>query len=132
MILALAVLFLALGGSLCQCEWHGFHSLGSLSGACGDDVTWTLDPATGAVVGTTIEEQAEQACKNVGGILEAAGIDYSKVIKTTCFLADMKDFGAFNAVYEKYFVSKPARSCVAVRELPKQLLCEIEVIAVVE
>jgi 2-iminobutanoate/2-iminopropanoate deaminase len=83
-------------------------------------------------VGTTIEEQAEQACKNVGGILEAAGIDYSKVIKTTCFLADMKDFGAFNAVYEKYFVSKPARSCVAVRELPKQLLCEIEVIAVVE
>ena len=91
-----------------------------------------LDPATGAVVGTTIEEQAEQACKNVGGILEAAGLDYSKVIKTTCFLADMKDFGAFNAVYEKYFVSKPARSCVAVRELPKQLLCEIEVIAVVD
>ena len=91
-----------------------------------------LDPATGAVVGTEIEAQAEQCCKNVGAILDAAGTDYSKVIKTTCFLADMKDFSAFNAVYEKYFVSKPARSCVAVRELPKQLLCEIEVIAVVE
>ena len=91
-----------------------------------------LDPATGAVVGSTIEEQAEQVCKNVGGLLAAAGVDYSKVIKTTCFLADMKDFGAFNAVYEKYFVSKPARSCVAVRELPKSLLCEVEVIAVVE
>ena len=64
-----------------------------------------LDPATGAVVGTTIEEQAEQVCKNVGGLLAAAGVDYSKVVKTTCFLADMKDFGAFNAVYEKYFVS---------------------------
>ena len=91
-----------------------------------------LDPATGAVVGSTIEEQAEQVCKNVGGLLAAAGVDYSKVVKTTCFLADMKDFGAFNAVYEKYFVSKPARSCVAVRELPKSLLCEVEVIAVVE
>ena len=83
-------------------------------------------------MGTTIEEQAEQACKNVGGILRAAGIDYSQVVKTTCFLADMQDFAAFNAVYEKYFVSKPARSCVAVRELPKQLLCEIEVIAVLD
>ena len=91
-----------------------------------------LDPATGAVVGTEIEAQAEQCCKNVGAILDAAGTDFSKVIKTTCFLADMKDFAAFNAVYEKYFVSKPARSCVAVRELPKQLLCEIEAIALAE
>ena len=91
-----------------------------------------LDPATGAVVGTEIEAQAEQCCKNVGAILDAAGTDFSKVIKTTCFLADMKDFAAFNEVYEKYFVSKPARSCVAVRELPKQLLCEIEAIALAE
>ena len=91
-----------------------------------------LDPVTGNIVGATIEEQAEQACKNVGGILEAAGVDYSRVVKTTCFLADMKDFSAFNAVYEKFFVSKPARSCVAVRELPKQVLCEIEVIAAVD
>ena len=91
-----------------------------------------LDPATGAIVGSSIEEQAEQACRNIGAILEAAGTDFSKVVKTTCFLADMKDFAAFNAVYEKYFVSKPARSCVAVRELPKQLLCEVEAIAVVE
>ena len=91
-----------------------------------------LEPATGAIVGSSIEEQAEQACRNIGAILEAAGTDFSKVVKTTCFLADMKDFAAFNAVYEKYFVSKPARSCVAVRELPKQLLCEVEAIAVVE
>ena len=91
-----------------------------------------LDPATGVVVGSSIEEQAEQACKNIGAILEAAGSGFGKVVKTTCFLADMKDFAAFNAVYEKYFVSKPARSCVAVRELPRQLLCEVEAIAVVE
>ena len=91
-----------------------------------------LDPATGAIVGSSIEEQAEQACRNIGAILEAAGTDFSKVVKTTCFLADMTDFAAFNAVYEKYFVSKPARSCVAVRELPKQLLCEVEAIAVVD
>ena len=91
-----------------------------------------LDPATGAVVGTTIEEQAEQACKNVGGLLEAAGVDFSKVIKTTCFLADMKDFAAFNAVYEKYFVSKPARSCVAVRDIPRGCLCEIEIVAALD
>lgn len=88
-----------------------------------------LNPATGEVVGNTIEEQAEQCCKNIGALLEAAGIGFENVIKTTCFLADMKDFAAFNAVYAKYFVSKPARSCVAVRELPKQLLCEIEAIA---
>ena len=89
-----------------------------------------LDPATGEVVGDTIEEQAEQCCKNIAALLEAAGVGFENVIKTTCFLADMKDFAAFNAVYAKYFVSKPARSCVAVRELPKQLLCEIEAIAV--
>ncbi len=91
-----------------------------------------LNPQTGEVVGTDIETQAEQCCKNIGAILEAAGTDYSKVIKTTCFLADMKDFGAFNAVYGKYFTGKPARSCVAVRELPKQVLCEIEAIALAE
>ena len=89
-------------------------------------------PETGAVAGDTIEAQAEQVCKNIGAILEAAGTDFDHVVKTTCFLADMKDFAAFNAVYEKYFVSKPARSCVAVRELPKQLLCEVEAIAVVD
>ena len=91
-----------------------------------------LNPQTGEIVGTEIAAQAEQSCKNIGAILEAAGTDFSKVIKTTCFLADMKDFAAFNAVYEKYFVSKPARSCVAVRELPKQVLCEIEAIALAE
>lgn len=91
-----------------------------------------LIPESGAVAGESIEAQAEQCCKNVGAILEAAGTDFSKVVKTTCFLADMKDFAAFNAVYERYFVSKPARSCVAVRELPKQLLCEIEAIAVAD
>jgi 2-iminobutanoate/2-iminopropanoate deaminase len=88
-----------------------------------------LDPATGTVVGTTIAEQAEQACKNVGGILAAAGTSYEKVVKTTCFLADMGDFAAFNEVYAKYFTEKPARSCVAVKDLPKGVLCEVEVIA---
>ncbi len=88
-----------------------------------------LDPATGTVVGTTIAEQAEQACKNVGGILTAAGTSYEKVVKTTCFLADMGDFAAFNEVYAKYFTEKPARSCVAVKDLPKGVLCEVEVIA---
>jgi len=91
-----------------------------------------LNPQTGEIVGSSIAEQAEQSCRNIGAILEAAGTDFSKVIKTTCFLADMKDFAAFNAVYEKYFVSKPARSCVAVRELPKQVLCEIEAIALTD
>lgn len=81
------------------------------------------------MAGDTIEVQAEQSCKNVGAILAAAGTDFDHVIKTTCFLADMNDFAAFNAVYEKYFVSKPARSCVAVKTLPKNLLCEIEAIA---
>lgn len=88
-----------------------------------------LMPGTGEIVGTTIEEQAEQVCKNLGAILEANGIGFDKVIKTTCFLADMNDFAAFNEVYGKYFVSKPARSCVAVKTLPKNLLCEVEVIA---
>ena len=88
-----------------------------------------LDPVTGTIVGTEIAEQAEQSCKNIGAILEAAGLDFSKVVKTVCFLADMNDFAAFNAVYEKYFVSKPARSCVAVKTLPKNVLCEIEAIA---
>jgi 2-iminobutanoate/2-iminopropanoate deaminase len=87
------------------------------------------DPMTGEIVGTTIEEQAAQSIKNVGAILEANGIGFDRVIKTTCFLADMADFAAFNAVYAEAFVSKPARSCVAAKALPKGVLCEIEVIA---
>lgn len=89
-----------------------------------------LCPKTGAVVGTTIEQQAEQACENVKGILDAAGLDFTKVIKTTCFLADIADFAAFNEVYARYFTGKPARSCVAVKDLPKGVLCEVEIIAV--
>lgn len=88
-----------------------------------------LDPATGAVVGSTIAEQAEQACRNVLAVVEAGGSDASRVIKTTCFLADMGDFAEFNRVYERHFVSKPARSCVAVKTLPKNVFCEIEAIA---
>lgn len=88
-----------------------------------------LDPATGEIVGSTIEEQAEQVMKNLGAILEEAGSSYEKTNKTVCFLADMGDFGAFNEVYGKYFTEKPARSCVAVKELPKNVLCEVEVIA---
>ena len=87
-----------------------------------------VDPATGNVP-EGITAQAEQSCKNVGAILEAAGTGFEKVFKTTCFLADMADFAAFNEVYAKYFVSKPARSCVAVKTLPKNVLCEIEAIA---
>ena len=87
-----------------------------------------VDPATGNVP-EGIAAQAEQSCKNVKAILEAAGSNMSKVIKTTCFLADMGDFAAFNEVYAKYFVEKPARSCVAVKTLPKNVLCEIEAIA---
>ena len=87
-----------------------------------------VDPATGAIP-EGIAAQAEQSCKNVGAILEAAGSSLEQVFKTTCFLADMGDFAAFNEVYAKYFTSKPARSCVAVRELPKGVLCEIEAIA---
>ena len=88
-----------------------------------------LDPATGEIVGSDITEQAQQVMKNLGGVLEAAGADYTKVVKTTCFLADMGDFAAFNEVYAQYFTEKPARSCVAVKTLPKNVLCEVEVIA---
>ncbi|WP_050699022.1 RidA family protein [Anaeromassilibacillus senegalensis] len=87
-------------------------------------------PATGEIADGDISIQAEQVMKNVGAILEAACCGYEDVVKTTCFLADMGDFGAFNAVYEKYFTGKPARSCVAVKTLPKNVLCEVEVIAV--
>ena len=87
-----------------------------------------VNPETGEVP-EGIEAQAEQSCRNVGAILEAAGTGFDRVVKTTCFLADMQDFAAFNAVYARYFVSRPARSCVAVRELPKGVLCEIEAIA---
>ncbi|MBO5303387.1 MAG: RidA family protein [Lachnospiraceae bacterium] len=87
-------------------------------------------PETGEIIDGGIAAQAEQSCKNVGAILEAAGSGYDKVIKTTCFLAEMSDFAAFNEVYAKYFTSKPARSCVAVKELPKGVLCEVEAIAV--
>ena len=88
-----------------------------------------INPAVGKVEVDTIEGQAEQACKNVGAILEAAGSGFDKVVKTTCFLADMGDFAAFNGVYKKYFVSNPARSCVAVKDLPLGVKCEIEAIA---
>ena len=88
-----------------------------------------INPATGQIEAQGIEAQAEQVMKNIGGLLEAVGTDYSQVVKTSCFLADMGDFGTFNAVYEKYFTEKPARSCVAVRQLPKNVLCEVEVIA---
>ena len=90
-----------------------------------------INPASGQVEAEGIEAQTEQVMKNVGALLEEAGTDYTKVVKTTCFLADMDDFGAFNAVYEKYFTEKPARSCVAVKKLPKDVLCEVEVIACV-
>ena len=88
-----------------------------------------VDPATGTIP-EGIAAQAEQSCKNVGAILEAAGTGFDRVIKTTCFLADMGDFAAFNEVYAKFFTSKPARSCVAVKALPKSVACEIEAIAV--
>lgn len=87
-----------------------------------------VNPADGTVP-EGIAAQAEQSCKNVGAILEAAGSGYDKVIKTTCFLADIADFAVFNEVYAKYFTSKPARSCVAVKDLPKGVLCEIEAVA---
>ena len=103
--------------------------IGNLSFASGQI---PVDPKTGEIAGPTINEQAEQSCKNVSEVLKAAGSSMEKVIKTTCFLADMGDFPAFNSIYEKYFVSCPARSCVAVRELPKGVLCEIEAIAYLE
>ena len=86
-------------------------------------------PETGEIAEATIEAQTEQVMKNIGNLLAAAGVDYSKVVKTSCFLADMGDFGAFNEIYAKCFISKPARSCVAVKTLPKNVLCEVEVIA---
>ncbi len=91
-----------------------------------------VDPATGEISGDTIEAQAEQVMKNLGEVLKEAGTSFEKAVKTTCFLADMGDFAKFNEVYAKYFVSKPARSCVAVKTLPKNVLCEVEVIAAVE
>ena len=91
-----------------------------------------IDPATGSIDAKTIEAQTEQVIANLKAVLEAAGSDLTKVVKTTCFLQSMGDFAAFNAVYEQYFTGKPARSCVAVKTLPKNLLCEIEAIAVVE
>lgn len=91
-----------------------------------------IDPSDGAIVAGGIEEQTERVCLNIEALLKAAGTDISKVVKTVCFLADMGDFAAFNAVYEKHFVSKPARSCVAVRTLPKNVLVEIDTVAEVE
>lgn len=88
-----------------------------------------INPATGDITGTTIEEQTEQVMKNLGELLLAAGSTYEKVIKTTCFLSNMDDFAAFNSIYAKYFTGKPARSCVAVKTLPKNVLCEVELIA---
>lgn len=88
-----------------------------------------VNPQAGEISGETIETQAEQVMKNISAVLEEAGTEFEKVIKTTCFLADMNDFASFNEVYAKYFTGKPARSCVAVKTLPKHVLCEVEVIA---
>ena len=88
-----------------------------------------VNPETGEIAGKTISEQAEQVMKNIGAVLEEAGTNFENAVKTTCFLADMGDFQVFNEIYAKYFVNKPARSCVAVKTLPKNVLCEVEVIA---
>ena len=88
-----------------------------------------VNPETGEIAGETISEQAEQVMKNIGAVLEEAGTNFENAVKTTCFLADMGDFQVFNEGYAKYFVNKPARSCVAVKTLPKNVLCEVEVIA---
>ena len=88
-----------------------------------------INPATNTVEAKTIEEQTTQVCEKLKAVVEAAGTDMSKVVKTVCFLADINDFGAFNEIYGKYFTSKPARSCVAVKDLPKGVLCEVELIA---
>lgn len=88
-----------------------------------------INPAANTVEAKTIEEQTTQVCENLKAVVEAAGTDMSKVVKTVCFLADINDFGAFNEIYGKYFTSKPARSCVAVKDLPKGVLCEVELIA---
>lgn len=89
-----------------------------------------IDPETQKMVENDIVAQTERICKNVKGVLKAAGMGFENVVKTTCFLADMADFGTFNGIYEKYFISKPARSCVAAKALPKNALAEIEIIAV--
>ncbi|SFT60980.1 2-iminobutanoate/2-iminopropanoate deaminase [Selenomonas sp. GACV-9] len=91
-----------------------------------------INPAEGKIVATTIEAQAEQCCKNIEAVLKAAGTDMNHVVKTTCFLADIADFKAFNEVYAKHFISKPARSCVAVKDLPAGALCEVEALAVLD
>ena len=91
-----------------------------------------INPEVNDVEATTIEAQTEQVCKNLGEVLKEAGTSFDKVLKTTCFLTHMSDFAAFNEVYGKYFTSKPARSCVAVKTLPKGVLCEVELIAAVE
>ncbi len=88
-----------------------------------------LDAESGEIVGTTIEEQTEKVCTNIQAVLEAAGLTFDNVVKTTCFLDKMEDFAAFNGVYGKYFTNSPARSCVAVEELPKKVLVEVEIIA---
>lgn len=89
-----------------------------------------INPAEGKIVAKTIEEQAEQCCRNVEAVLKEAGTDMGHVVKTTCFLAEIADFKAFNEVYAKHFISKPARSCVAVKDLPAGALCEVEVMVV--
>lgn len=89
-----------------------------------------LDPETQKMVENDIVAQTERICKNIEGVLKAAGMGFENVVKTTCFLTDMADFGTFNGIYEKYFISKPARSCVAAKALPKNALAEIEIIAV--
>ncbi|HCB93396.1 MAG TPA: regulator [Selenomonas sp.] len=91
-----------------------------------------INPEAGKIVADDIEGQAEQCCRNVEAVLEAAGLDMNAVVKTTCFLADIADFQKFNAVYAKHFISKPARSCVAAKALPAGALCEIEALAVKE
>ena len=91
-----------------------------------------VNPETGEIAGETISEQAEQVMKNIGAVLEEAGTNFENAVKTTCFLADMGDFQVFNEVYAKYFLNKPARSCVAEKTLTKNVLCEVEVIAVVK
>ena len=108
----------------------GPYSQGIVSGSfayCSGQIP--VDPATGEVAGDKIETQAEQSCKNVGAVLAAGGASYEQVVKTTCFLADMADFATFNSVYAQYFTSNPARSCCAVKALPKGVLCEIEAVA---
>lgn len=108
----------------------GPYSQGIISGDfvyCSGQIP--VNPETGLPAEDGIEAQAEQSCKNVAAVLEAAGTGMDKVVKTTCFLADMADFAVFNEVYAKYFVSNPARSCVAAKSLPKNVLCEVEAIA---